>query len=527
MIEITPRIEMDFGAGWVDVSEDVVSRVTASWGIHGSSPKERLAEVGSMKFDLDNGSTNSAGIRGYYSPDHASVRSGFQVGTPVRLVLNAALLGDKVKWVGVIEDIRALPGARRPVTSVSCTDWLAEAERARLAGLPVQVDTQSDALFTTLVNAVDRPPPNGTRVGSGSDIYPFALDNVQDEGAFVYDELDKLALSEYGYIFVEAGELVFEGRRRRGGTSNVRYALDEDQQIIAMGLTRGRDEIINRAQVSIHPRRRDAAATTVLFTLGSAIEIPRNTSVTINCPYVDPNQQAQRVGGIDMVTPVAGTDYSFNTQEDGTGTDVTFQLSIQATFGGNTASLEIANDGPSDGFIPAGGLQLRGRGLYDFEPVIADQRIQASIDTYGENAVGYDMPHQSRPQNAVDLAAYLLDLYEDPTTRVETVTFIGNWDDEAAENLFNLEISEQVSITAPTVGLSAVPYFVNGWKLEVEMSGLVRCTWDLAPVNLAQYWILDVTGRTELDQTTVLGYGLFVAGWKLDTSQLGVDTFLN
>ena len=63
MIEISPRIDMDFGAGWVDVSEDVVSRVTAEWGVHGSSPKDRVADVGSMGFELDNSPSNSAGCR--------------------------------------------------------------------------------------------------------------------------------------------------------------------------------------------------------------------------------------------------------------------------------------------------------------------------------------------------------------------------------------------------------------------------------------------------------------------------------
>ncbi len=527
MIQITPRIDMDFGAGWVDVSEDVVSGVTAEWGIHGSTPKNRVAEVGAMSFELDNSIENGGGKRGCYSPDHSDARAGFVVGAPVRLVLVNALLGEKVKWVGTIAEILPLAGAPRPTTAVECVDWMDEAARSKLAGLAVQVDVQSDALFTTLAAAVESQPPGGTRVGSGSDIYPFALDNVRDEGGRVSGELQKLAMSEFGIVFVSAGELIFEGRRRRAGGGAVRFAMSEDDQILSLGVSRGRDDVINRAQVSIHPRRRDAAATSVLFTLGSAIEIPRNTSVTINAPYSDPNQLAQRVGGVDMAAPVAVTDFSFNTKEDGTGADLTAQLSITPAFGGNTASLLIENAGPADGFIPAEGLRLRGRGLYDFEPLVSDRKDQTSVDDYGENVFSYDMPHQSRPQNAVDLAQFILDLYKDPTTRVETVRFIANWDDEAAENAFGLEISEQVSIDSPTLGLDAVPYFVNGCRLDIKHSGLITVTWDLAPVNLIQYWMLEVDGRTELDETTILGYGLFAAGWMLDTSELGTDTFLN
>jgi hypothetical protein len=50
---------------------------------------------------------------------------------------------------------------------------------------------------------------------------------------------------------------------------------------------------------------------------------------------------------------------------------------------------------------------------------------------------------------------------------------------------------------------------------------------DLAPVDRGQFWTLQVPGRTELDETTILGYGLFAPGWILQTSALTVDTFLN
>jgi hypothetical protein len=227
-----------------------------------------------------------------------------------------------------------------------------------------------------------------------------------------------------------------------------------------------------------------------------------------------------------MVTPVAGTDYTFNSQEDGLGTDLTDQLVVTVDFGGNSAEVTVENNGPADGFIPAAGLQLRGRGIYDFEPVLSDLKDQDSLDAYGESVYTYDMPYQSSPVNARDLAQFILALNKDLSTRVESVTFLANWSEQTVEQAFNLEISDRVAITSTTLGLDAVPFFVNGVGLNVHMSGLVTVTWNLAPVDTTQFWLLEVDGRTELDQTTVLGYGLFVPGWILDTSQLGTDTFL-
>jgi len=518
------RVEFDID-GWVDFSTDIVGPVKASWGIHGNTPKDRVADPGELSFEMDNTENNRGGVRGYYSPGGGAALAGFDIGLPVRLVLNHPLYGDKIKWQGTIDQVIPNPGVERPTVQVHCVDWMDEAARAKLKGLAVQTSVQSDALFATLVAAVDRQPPGGTISGTGSDVYPYALDNTQDETSRVLSELQKLVMSEYGIMFVSAGVAVFEGRKRRGGEGSIRFAMDEDEQILGMTVTHARDNVINRCQVSIHPRRRDAAATSVLFNLGSSIEIQRNTSVTINCPYRDPAQVAQRVGGVDMVAPVVTTDYKFNSAADGSGSDYSAQLTVTPTFGGNSADVTITNNGPNDGHVWF--LQLRGRGLYDFEPVLADLNDADSLATYGENVYGYDMPYQSSPSNAVDLAQFIISLHKDATTRVETVTFMANWDDETVEQAFNAEISDRISVTSGSVGLVADPYFINGVTLELRPEGVVMVTWDLAPVNKAQFWVLDLPGRTELDETTVLGYGLFAVGWVLDSSTLNSNTFLN
>ena len=514
---------------WVDVSEDVVSDVVCDWGIHGDAPKDRLADPGAMSFDLDNSASNSDGTRGYYSCGHDDVREGFGIGALVRMSLTHALYGTKVKWVGTVESAWPLSGARDPRTIVRCSDWMEEATRSKLHGLPVQTDTQSDELFSTIIAAMDKQPPGGTSVGSGSDEYPFALDNVQDEKSKVSGELLKIAMSEYGIIYVDAGVLYFEGRRRRGGAGGVRFALDETN-ITKLRTTHDRVDVLNRVQVSIHPRRRDSAATTELFDLGvgSATALPIKTEIVLDCPYRDPNQPAERTGGVDMVTPEETEDYLFNSQEDGGGANLSAQLTVEYVDpppGGNSAKVRVYNDGPLDGYLVR--LKLRGRGIYDFRPVLSDVRDQDSIDQYGENAFSYDMPHQSLPANARDTAQFILALHKDEGTRARTIQFVANWSDENVEQAFNLRVSDKVSVTVAELGFDAVQFFVNGFKMRVKPSGLTVVTLDLTPVDTTQFWLLGIDGRTELDETTVLGYGFFIAGWVLDTSQLGTDSFLN
>jgi hypothetical protein len=524
---VAMRVEIDFGGGWEDVSTYVAGGTKASWGVHGAMPKDRCAEPGTLSFDLDN-------TDGAYSPDGSGVRAGFAMGAPARMVVTHPTYGDQVRWVGEISRITPRAGVHDPRTSVECVDWLEDAALSSLTGVAVQVDQQSDTIFRAIVAAMAAQPPGGVRVVTGSDIYPYALDTAQDESTRAISELQKLALSEYGFVYVDAGVAVFEGRRLRGLQTDPVFALDQNQQIIALALTaHDREQVLNRVQTTAHPRRVDDDSTSALFVSGGAIEVKAGASLVVACQYRDPDQRAARVAGIDMQTPSAAHgDYAFYSAKDGTGTDLTDSLRVTAVFGGNSAAVTIRNVGLTDGFIPAGALKLYGRGVYDFEPVIADVVDQDSIDAYGENRLPYDMPHQDDPTIADELARYLVHIYKDPRTRCQSVTFVAGWDEECALNAFDLQISDRITILAASAGIeNPTQYYVNGFRFETKGAGSpVIVTLDLGPTDPTGYWLLEVPGSSELGETTILGYGLFKAGWILaleGASELGESAWLN
>lgn len=532
MIVITPRVDLYLSGAWVDVSEDVLGDIRADWGMRGSSPSDRVADPGAMSFSLDNSDQCSGGVAGYYTPGHASARAGFGLNAPVRLAVVHEFFGEKIVWQGTITRLLPAAGLKRQNVAVTCADWLEEAARAKTSGLPVLANVQSDEVFQTVLDSMPVQPPNGAVLIGGSDVYPYALDNVQDEKGRILSEGLKIAISELGYIFVEAGVLYFEGRRRRAGAGAVKFAFDEDN-LVDLAPAYSRDDVKNRVQVVVHPRRVDDAATTVLFNLGSPVQIARQTSFSITASYRDPNQPDKRCGGVGMVTPEEGVDYVLNSTQAGDGTDLSPQLTVEVraneaadlgTWGGNSVLLRVTNNGPADGWLTV--LQLRGRGLYDFEPVTADEVDAPSRAAYGENVFKYDMPYQSSPAVALDTAQFLLALNAELRVRAESITYVANWSDEVCQQFFGLSISDKVSVTYARLGLNAEPYFIQGIQLQVSRTGVITVTCALGPVDTTEFWQLDVEGRSELDETTVLGYGLWVPGWILGTSELGVDTFL-
>ena len=127
-------LQMELNGTWVDVTGDVMgdSPKTLSRGIDGTAVTDRVAKVGTFSFVLDNSTSNSGGLMGYYSLDNANCRSGFKIGTKVRWAITidfsslldedgAELLDEDgnaltvdagiCKFFG--KDCRCNPGARR------------------------------------------------------------------------------------------------------------------------------------------------------------------------------------------------------------------------------------------------------------------------------------------------------------------------------------------------------------------------------------------------------------------------------
>ena len=87
-VSATIALEANFsGAVWTDIIADsrAAQGISMSRGIRGSGPTYRVASPGSMSFHLNNSALNSGSKLGYYSPDHANARSGFENGLKTRL----------------------------------------------------------------------------------------------------------------------------------------------------------------------------------------------------------------------------------------------------------------------------------------------------------------------------------------------------------------------------------------------------------------------------------------------------------
>jgi hypothetical protein len=534
-------VKVDLGAGYVELADvQLAAGIQVQRGIQGTGIQDRVAGPGSMSFQLDNSEHNSVGLLGYYSRNNVNCMAGWDIGAPIMLVVTFLGVEEPV-FVGTIEAIEPMSGKYRDrKVSVHCVDWMDEAANAKVTGLTVQTSKRSDELLTLLLGLVTRTP-TATLIDFGADIYPYAFDNALDAEQSLMSELQTLVVCEQGYLYIlRDGTLVFQSRHRRPNVFAIAETLT-DADIFDLDTGRGREEIVNKATVVSHPRHVDPDATTVLYTCPDVPSIPRGVSQEFNALYRDPTAKATRVGCVQLTSPVATTDFTFNTQDDGLGTDITAQLTVTVLDNGgqgsaNSATVQVSNAGPLDGYLTK--FQLRGKGIYDYNTAQMTSESAASITEYGENSTTIDMPYQSDSTVAGDVAAYIVQQGKGLLTQISSVTFCGNQEERLMRSALQVDIGDKIELSETMVGTAGIvppgetlpvvvtKFFIQAVGLRIQ-EDVIWCTWTVTPADAFTYWVLDKTGYTELDLTTRLASGSFFAGWIVGQSTLATDTFVN
>ncbi len=506
-VTATIDLELQFSVGvwtsvWVDVR--IKDTVPFAYGIQGTDPLERIASTGQLSFMLDN-EDNSGGLLGYYSPDHANARSGFDIGILARLSITYSGTTYR-KFVGTLVDINPAMGVKLGPRHTAClvVDWMDEAAHGKLARIATQVDKTADQLITTLLAATTTQPIS-TDLDVGRDAFPFALDTARDEGGGLMTELQRVVMSELGYLFVigdtsNGGVLKFQDRSARFKTSSSSTLNDTMQD---MSISRSREKIFNRVQITVHPRRVDDVNTTVVYSLKVPFSVSPGETVIVDGQYTDPAEVAERMGAIDIITPVSGTDFIIRESDETTAADITGDHTVTPVTGGNSVRWTITNNGSVSGWVMT--LQVRGRGLYDYDQLIGESEDSTSQDDHGENVLEIDMPYQSDINIAVNLSAYELAQRKDPRTYISHVGFLGNSSDALMLAGLSREPGDEVTLTETVSGISG-DFSINGCDIVIMPNSIIKFGWTVVPqTDTTSYWLLGTVGRGELNTNARLG----------------------
>lgn len=557
---------------WEDLTADVLSdSIVWSYGIRSRGPLDRTAGVGRLEFKLMNGPENSAKTVGYYTPGFGRCRSGFKDDAFLRLTLIYDY-EERRKFYG---KLKTYVDTDLKITRVTARDWIDIAARFPFRQ-PSYVESKRIDEVIPLILAKMTIQPQATELNTGEEVFPDIFDTVR-ETTKALGEIDKIAQSELGYVYIKYGRwqeevLCVEGRYTRankplkkmelpnhlsgtlllenglslfsetgdallingesfearlhqyiyGTPYDIAYLLVEDNSsllletgdralldlaaitdiqnpVLKMPLSTA--QIYNSVQFTVYPRYVDLTNNTVLFNYPSTIQLaPGETKSNLVGRYRDPIAVA-RVNGRDMQAPVAGTDYLANSLEDGTGTNLTADLFVVATYGTESVTYNLTNTGASQLFVTK--LQARGRGIYTYDPlsqVIADTSSQNEI---GINELRLDQKYIRNPNTLVSYGQAILDQYRSGALEPDSVLFLANWNPQMACMAIEMEPGDSFALQNLDAGLAG-DYFINGVEYRYE-SGKLFVTWVPKSANYSDgnYWTLDTS---ELDVSTVLGY---------------------
>jgi len=173
----------------------------------------------------------------------------------------------------------------------------------------------------------------------------------------------------------------------------------------------------------------------------------------------------------------------------------------------STAKLTVTNFGP-DGYLTL--ARILGKGIYDYSPTILQAENTESQIQAGQNPLSFDAPYQSSIATAYEFAVYLVGLYGTSTSQVNKVRFrVPHHDAIFGARLLRRRISDRIAIGEALTGLStARHFFINAITVRSDDRNNLEVEWLLAPADTTAYWLLGVVGRSELDNTTRLGFGL-------------------
>ena len=567
MPTVTPTVTLNayfsgIGSASTDITADVVlgaQPLRGKYGISGTGPTARVGRTGTMTFAMNNSTSNSGGVQGYYSPGHTNARTTGTVGWNLGLILSVTFgYGgtNYIKFIGTLTDVQPDAGQyRRQAVKCIVLDWMDEAARSKLKALPVQTGQRSDQLVTTLVtNSVGRQPI-ATDYDTGRSTFAYSLDNLTDNQTTVLRALNDVVMSEMGYLYIrgttdaasaKGGKLTFENRTARLAYGASSHTFDNN--MVTLKAQQSRKDIINHTYVVVHPRTLDTAAS-VLWELTSTEVVPSveaGETTTIIAEFTDriitgvnfgastsTTARGVQIATTNLTTPVSGTDWIANSASDGSGSVLTSDVAVTVTTtAANTATLQIVNSGATKAYLTT--LQVRGIAIKDQTPTTVDDSDASSITKYGEQDIRINMPYESDPELALEIAKWQNEATNSARFVVKSMEIAANSNATLMEQALLREPGDKIGIDETMTGLdndeawhvgtvgeselgettyldfdpSAGDFFIQGVSFSLSRGNILRVKWNLKPADQSGAWILGVVGASELGETTVLAWDI-------------------
>ncbi|MBN1200611.1 MAG: hypothetical protein JXJ20_02025 [Anaerolineae bacterium] len=491
----TFRVDIDWdGDGSFEDGEIETARVLSMYIWRGfAQPGDPVAAVGRCRLVLDNSDQR-------FSP---GCSGGDLYGDllPRRKVFVRETGGaeNAQLFSGWIE--RIVPGAgglgRREVV-IECVDGI-----ALLAGARVDVAHEDskdvDAALTALANLAYSVGHDFTDNGDALEHYGRTW---TPEHTTVVQAVGEVCRAVYGRFFIAGnGVMIYRARGDfQDASASAALALNNhpvDDLVMQIGI----ETVVNQAQVKIYPVETIGTAQ-VLWQSHVSYKIEPGESRVIYANYHD--DAGERCGAVNVVTPVAGTDYEVNEYSNGSGFNYTYSSSFDIDVEKEATRTRITLSSTAIGPLYVTKLQVRGKPVITYDPIVIEEEDTGSQGSYQVRQRVFDLPMQSDLAFGQALAGYVIGRYKEPFLYADRVV-IRNRDVINGVRLWNLGILDKIEVSDEQTGANALGHWIRAVEYRASAQGF-EIVLHLERADDTQYWLLGVNGYGALGSQTRLGF---------------------
>jgi hypothetical protein len=189
--------------------------------------------------------------------------------------------------------------------------------------------------------------------------------------------------------------------------------------------------LCNSLEVTLYPRTVGAAGS-VLTDAGRAFRLRAGENRTLTLRYRDPLYPDGTCAATTIITPVANTDYTANSAEDGTGTNLTSSLGVGVENRTNAAYVTLNNNGATDLYVTL--FQIRGTPMTARQPVTIHSVDADSVKRFGFQRQSLTIAGVDDTDLVQRYADYYVQRYKEPIGRYRRISF--NYPDDATDPLY-------------------------------------------------------------------------------------------
>lgn len=172
--------------------------------------------------------------------------------------------------------------------------------------------------------------------------------------------------------------------------------------------------------------------------------------------------------------------------------------------GSTSADIRLINPAGADMYLTS--LTINGKRIKAYKPLVCRAFDETTIGKYGRPgvvAMAIDMPYQDSAASGKSYGEYLLNRFKNPLNAVESVSFTANKNAYLEEMAMKLRIGSRISLQETQSGING-SFFINGIEYVQEQDKLDVTLYLQSEDNV--YWLIGVSGYSEIGETTYLGF---------------------